>query len=286
VKNVEICGKGYLGTFASRFFSDKSDVTTRFSEKSFQYYGVRSESTQFSTDLLLNLSGPTSVEASMRDREYYADTPLKQVSAHIDLLSQMLNPPHYVFMSTAAVYGECSDVRPDELYPVSPISPYAYGKLRAEDFLRSLINSYTGGITIIRATSVFSENLQSRVLGRIRQELRNKQEVELFGDGSEKRDFIHAEDFFEVLTILISASIQQGGVNVYNLGSGESISMLELADIALQSQIGGVEKKVRFNGIKRNGDPHEISVCVKKQNDACPEVNISSYKRLSDYFNY
>lgn len=280
---IEICGRGFLGSYSNNFLQRQYRDEVTFSSKGMQYGGSAPEVSH--SDVFLNFSGPSSVEDSMQNPEHYLNVPVRQVEFQLKHLSELKSPPHYVFVSSASVYGDCDDFTPDENSALAPISPYALGKLHAENYLISEKSHYRGGITIIRATSIFADVLSSRVLGRIRSQLRVGEDFELYGDGSERRDFIHADDFLDVCRKLAERGIIYKGVNVMNVGSGKSVSLRHVLNLAIQhSPYSRTGLRVNFNEIKRPGDPHTISVSIQKLRMQLGVDNFDYEDSLMKYF--
>jgi len=259
-----VCGRGFLGLHAYDYFK-KLDRQSYFLSRGFQY-GLSDFWEDFeSPSVLFNFSGPSSVEQSLMHKDYYLSAPVQQLKKHFNVLSSLETPPHYVFISSASVYGDTSVAFPNERLGVNPISPYAEGKALAEAFLMDLASSYPAGITIIRATSVFAENLDTRVLGLIKTKVLKGENFSLFGTGTECRDFLHVSDFMALVNLATTNSQYLGGGNIYNVGSGKLLAMKDLVQIALEeSPIRRSDIKVSFNGQNRVGDPHTISVSVSK----------------------
>ena len=279
-----VCGRGFLGLHAQEFFR-KLDIQTFFLSRSFQYgLGDCWEDNKIPS-VILNFSGPSSVEQSLVQRDYYLSTPVEQLKKHFNILSSFDIPPHYVFISSASVYGNSSIAFPNERVAVNPISPYAEGKALAEAFLMEVASSYPSGITIIRATSVFAENLDSRVLGLIRTRVSKGEDFSLYGTGTESRDFLHVSDFMSLVNLGIINSQFLGGGNIYNVGSGKLLSMKDLVQIALEdSPIRRSDLKVSFNGQNRLGDPHTISVSVSKIHELLDFQLADPINKLREYF--
>jgi nucleoside-diphosphate-sugar epimerase len=68
--------------------------------------------------------------------------------------------------------------------------------------------------------------------------------IHVFGDGKQIRDFNFVEDVVEAL--LLTATDKRAVGRTYNLGSSEPISLLELADLLVEVNGGGVVKTVEF----------------------------------------
>jgi nucleoside-diphosphate-sugar epimerase len=282
----EICGKGFLGGAAFDYFRSRHFPAPFFSSKEFQYAKSSPIDERNCPDIFLNVSGPSSIEKSFMMPELYLTSPLNQVKFQLENLSLLNKPPHYVYVSSASVYGECLGLIPSEDSEFNPISPYASGKVEVEQFLLSKKMDYTGGITVIRATSVFSESLSSRVLGRIRNQATSRKDIVLFGDGSEIRDFIHTDFFFRALHEIVVFNISTKRSDVFNLGSGFPISILELTNLAISSAEGPQAQTIIFNGGKRLGDPHSMIVSIDKINKILPWKMPNQTFKLKEYFSF
>ena len=282
---IEICGRGYLGQLAKKYYDSTLTTTASFSTRPFQYPTENLLICENNADVIVNLSGPSSIEESLARPSYYREEPLIQVSRQIQSLLNHESPSHYVFISSASVYGDCNLEPADEKTELFPLSPYAEGKIEVERFLNKVSEIYVGGITVIRATSIFSNELNSRIFGKIRNGIRSNEDFELFGTGQEIRDFIHANDFFYLVTQAILDSIERGGINIYNIGSGNPISIQELVNLALESR-----KDIRnnflitFNGIVRPGDPNSIAISNQKIMKLVPFYRDKTIEKLQDYF--
>jgi UDP-glucose 4-epimerase len=284
--NYEICGRGFLGTAAFDHFRGQNFPTPSFSSKEFQYAKSSPINELRCPDVLLNMSGPSSIEDSFKMPELYLTSPLRQVKYQLESLSLLKKPPHYVYISSASVYGECLGLIPSEDSQLNPISPYGAGKVKVEQFLLSENLNYAGGVTVIRATSVFSETLSSRVLGRIRDQARSMQNVVLVGDGDEVRDFIHTDFFFRALHEIVLFNMSSRKSDVFNLGSGFPISISELAHLAISSIEDSTARTITFNGEKRLGDPHSMSVSIEKLSRILTWKMPRQIFKLEEYFRF
>ena len=278
-----VCGRGFLGNHAQDYFKKNEISSNLFSSREFKDYFQSYKPEERS--IFLNFSGNSSVEESIKLPEIYRYSPINQVKMHLDILSSTIYPPHYVFVSTASVYGETYSEIPDESFPKNPISPYSEGKSIAEDYLCGPDVIYPAGITVLRATSIFSDDLNARVLGRIREGIMSRKSFELYGHGDETRDFLHSDDFFRLIHRLMNSSYNQNGVNIYNIGSGIPYTIKEIVDIALKySSERNPSAKVFFNGKLKFGDPKKIHVSIDKLRSKIDFPITNPYSKLAKYF--
>ena len=152
-----------------------------------------------------------------------------------------------IFFSSAAVYGDQNELPIKETAKPNPKTPYAFDKLCAEGYLRYIGAKYGIPYTIVRPFNVYgisqvlaylkgrtSVNPYSGVISVFVAEavkaLREsrKARFKVFGNGRQTRDFINVHDLAEgVLYLLERADLN---VDTLNLGTGNSTSILELAE--------------------------------------------------------
>ena len=230
------------------------------------------------TSVFINASGPTSIEESVKKPEKYLDQAAKQIEGHFKIFSEMDISPHYVFLSSAAVYGDTSLFPASEDCGMSPLSPYASGKVLGEEMLQTLGKSYGGKISILRVTSLFSDNLNSRVLGLIRSQITKNRKVELMGRESDIRDFMHVDQFFSILDNILQKSQSSNNLEIWNMGSGFNLSIKELVELAFQAN--NLENDYKFLNLGREFDPLGIQVTLDREMFS----PIDTYGLIKSYF--
>jgi dTDP-glucose 4,6-dehydratase len=227
-----ICGDGFLGTELSKDFNENShySVSSQFLElkrpqslKSKQLEIISQEFHDQNNSIFINASGPSSVQESFSNYEVAVEQPSQQVLKHMEILSFTQEPILYVYISSASVYGETSNLGVTEDGALNPMSPYAEGKIKAEDTLKSLMQNINPlvSILILRVFSAYSENLTTRILNKIVVAAKQNQHIDLAGDGHESRDFTHSSDISRVIKFWEKKGEQRR--QIFNVGSGERI---------------------------------------------------------------
>lgn len=131
--------------------------------------------------------------------------------------------------SGGAVYGNPKIIPIPENHPKNPISSYGITKLTIEKYL-ALYSHLTGiDYCIIRPSNPYGprqnpfgkQGVVSVYLGKIY----NNQSIEIWGNGLIYRDYIYIDDLIEAI---YNASINNTKSKIFNVGSGESISLLEI----------------------------------------------------------
>lgn len=284
---LEVYGRGYLAKYLLDHFSNWDDYHVDTKDLSFgRILRIRSKLTNSSNEIkyFLNLSGPSSVEESTNEEQKYLVAPLEQVRMHLDYLSGSRLKSKYIFLSSAAVYGDTIKSPASETSPLLPLSPYAHGKILIEKFLSENFGRTKIPTIVIRASSIFSSDLDKRVLFRIRSAIGSIDKLILFGDGEEVRDFIHASDFFKVV-IQLCQSNRTNSFDIFNVGSGNPITISQLVEIADRvSSSQNVPFMVDFNGLVREFDPRGMKINVSKLSSVIkvPESDVRSL--LRNYF--
>ncbi|HXG45873.1 MAG TPA: NAD-dependent epimerase/dehydratase family protein [Gemmatimonadales bacterium] len=136
---------------------------------------------------------------------------------------------HFVLASSMAVYAESEPGRPvSEDHPCRPLSPYGVGKLTAELLAAQVLQRMGIAFTALRYFNTFGPGQRfTPYVGVITifvtRLLRGEPPV-IFGDGLQRRDFVHVEDIARGTVAALD-----GPPGVYNLGTGTGTTVLELA---------------------------------------------------------
>lgn len=139
------------------------------------------------------------------------------------------------FSSGGAIYGASSREHVAEDDPCEPISFYGQSKLEMETHLRFLQRTQGLNALILRPSNPYGlhqamnggQGLVSVLLGRVAE----KRSLEIWGDGSSVRDYIHVDDLVAITLGLIERGVKGTTLNV---GSGEGHSLLDVLRIVEQ----------------------------------------------------
>lgn len=149
---------------------------------------------------------------------------------------------HFIYPSTAMVYDA-----PDfpgllsEQSRIKPANPYAACKFAVEQIALSYYYAYGLPVTILRLFNPYgpyqraAEGAVSNMLAR----KKNHERIIIYGDGSQKRDFLFVDDAADAISKVIKNNKAHG--QIFNIGYGKDISIKDLALL-----IGGSDDKVEF----------------------------------------
>ncbi len=188
---------------------------------------------------------------------------------------------HFVFSSTAAVYGIPSSGTASEETPTQPINPYGTSKLFSEWMLRDLCAATPMRYVALRYFNVAGSDTQGRIgqstraatlLVKVACEVAigRRPYLSVFGtdyptpDGTGVRDYIHVEDL-AAAHINALTYLRDGGKSlVANCGYGHGYSVREV--VASVEKIAGIKLAVREEP-RRAGDPPALIASANKVRD-------------------
>ena len=187
-------------------------------------------------DFVIHLAAQTSVSQSIADPKTTIDI---IVDGTVNVLKSCVktNVKNLIFSSSGAVYGNSLDAIISENSQLSPLSSYGASKLVAEYNLQTFSKLFGLNSISLRLFNVYG-NGQSSEAGVVRKFLKNISEdvpLEIFGDGTQTRDFVHISDVIEAFYCAIR-NIEAKRGEVYNIGSGVATSINELASLLISSK--------------------------------------------------
>lgn len=137
-----------------------------------------------------------------------------------------------IFVSSGGtVYGEPTQVPIPETHATDPVCSYGIAKLAIEKYLALFHHLHGLDYTVLRLANPFGEGQRTHAsqgaiavfLGKV---LRDEP-IEIWGDGSVVRDYIHVADVVQALLAALEPSTQE---HVFNIGSGRGHSLNEVLD--------------------------------------------------------
>lgn len=136
-----------------------------------------------------------------------------------------------VFASSSAAYGDQPGAERSEDDPLMPLSPYAAAKLASEHYCSAFTAVYGLETVRLRFFNVFGPRQDARspysgVIALFINAMLQGKSPTILGDGLQTRDFVYVANVTQVLRLAARAPSAVG--RVYNVGNGESTSLLEL----------------------------------------------------------
>jgi len=295
MKNILVCGNGIIGNGlieSSNFYSldNSSHRSLRYAhslnviEKVYLLESIASTAPQ----IFVNSAGPANVNDSFKLQSLYLEDPLNQCKSHLEILVKLPIPPTYIFISSGSVYGDSLfGINPEDA-KTNPLSPYAQGKLLAENYLQEASQFYPAPIITLRVYSAYSNQLVSRIPYLIASALLSNQKIRLFGDGKELRDFIHVSDIGRLIDHLANINLSPS-YEVFNVGTGTGISISALCEIGmkvLHSASPNVGNLFTFSQEIRIGDPRVMVADIRRIQSLGFSPNFSPEYGMEEYFKW
>ena len=160
----------------------------------------------------------------------------------------------FVFASSGAPIGDCTPPIHEEL-ACHPISPYGASKLAGEGYCSAYHKSYGIETVALRFGNAYGPGLghKNSIVAKFIRQAMNGEVLEIYGDGSQTRDFIYVDDITEAI---ISASILQGvGGEVFQIATNRETTVLELAELLVNNlSAHGIKNIQVAHGPQRIGD--------------------------------
>ncbi|WP_224449779.1 NAD-dependent epimerase/dehydratase family protein [Haloprofundus salilacus] len=139
-----------------------------------------------------------------------------------------------VYASTSSIYGSRTEPSPESM-SVEARTGYEASKLARERYAEYFHNHYEMSTAGMRFFSVYQgfggaeehKGQYANTVAQFAHKIANGERPELFGDGSQTRDFTHVDDIVRGLELAADHELQ----GVYNLGTGESYDFNEMVSM-------------------------------------------------------
>jgi dTDP-glucose 4,6-dehydratase len=189
-------------------------------------------STIDSGDVIVNFAAESHVDNSIRESFAFIHSNVVGVDNLLTVARQK-NVKKFVQVSTDEVYGSIKEGKFSEDSNLLPSSPYSASKAAADLLCIAAHKTFGLDVCITRAANNYGEmQFPEKIIPLFIKLLLNDEPVTLYGDGLNQREWLHVDDHCDgVIKVL------QGGTpgSIYNIGSGISLSNLELTHLLLST---------------------------------------------------
>ena len=186
-------------------------------------------------EAVVHCAAQVSVVKSTQDPLYDASA---NVLGTVNMLNESVNAgvSKFIYISSAAVFGNPKYIPIDESHPTNPMSNYGVSKLSGEKYAFAFAKNNRMQVCSVRPFNCYSsrsdpESPYSGVITKFFSRLRLGQPPLIEGDGKQTRDFIHSRDVAYMTELLLTKRWTSG--DAFNCGTGISTSILELANAAI-----------------------------------------------------
>jgi UDP-glucose 4-epimerase len=187
-------------------------------------------------------------DARSGTEDTYLDLKIGTIATYNVLEAMRLNGmKQLVFSSSGTVYGE-TPVKPipEEYGPLLPISLYGASKLAGEGLISAYCHLFDMQAWVFRFANVIGDRATHGVIFDFINKLkRNPRELEVLGDGTQEKPYIHVDDCVDGILYGLRRSKRQ--VNIFNLGCSSSTKVSTVAQMVVE-EMGLRDVVIRYTG--------------------------------------
>ena len=236
-------------------------------------------------DIVIHHAAQLDVRKSVEDPIFDADVNIK---GSLNILEACKNTKvkKIIFASSGGtMYGECAGKAPAETVPANPLSPYGVAKNSVENYIKSYSAIYGLKYTVLRYANVYGPRQdphgEAGVVAIFIGKMLKNQEVLIFGDGKQMRDYVFVSD-------VVNANLQaltKGNNEIFNIGTQTVLSVNQLA-----KEIANItDYKLKSKHMaKRSGELFRNFLDISKATKTLgwkPQVSIQTgLKKTVEYF--
>lgn len=211
-------------------------------------------------DIIIHLAAKAEILISKDKEGIYSKSNLDALQSLLNFASKK-KIKKFIFASSASIYGDTMNKKISESFSSDPKHFYAYTKLIGEKMIMNYSKINKFNYTIFRFFNIYGKKSTAVVAKFIAQKLQNKR-ITIFGNGKQKRDFLHVDDLS--FAILQSIKAKKSNNEIYNLGSGKPKSIIDLKNII---------------------STHSDHIFLDKRNDDI-EISISNISKIKKHLNW
>ena len=228
-------------TVVDSLVSGKADNLRRFSTNS-RFKFVKKDACHLSDtslvencDTVFHLAADSDVRMSLTSPTLKFEQNVTATRMVLEAMRKARSCSKIVFSSSSTVYGD-TDVfpTPESFGPLVPASLYGAAKLACEALITAYCNSYGLEAVILRLANVVGPRAGHGVIPDFVSKLsRNPSKLEILGDGSQRKSYIHVAD--AVKALLLGTQDFSSNVMILNVGSNDTIDVMSIARIVAKS---------------------------------------------------
>ena len=187
-----------------------------------------------------------------------------------------------VYSSSAAMFGELVTPTIDENHPQNADSPYGVSKLAAEKMILAYSGIYDITAVCLRYFNIYGVNQRFDMYGNVipifAKKIFDGEPIVIYGNGMQTRDFVNAKDVARANYIV---SVKVNKTDVYNIGSGESITINYLAKI--MQEISGKNVGIEYAPERPADVKHCKANAEKVKKEMGYETEVGLRQGLEEY---
>jgi UDP-glucose 4-epimerase len=242
-------------------------------------------------DVLFNLAGQVSHLDSMTDPFTDLEINCRSQLWILEAVRKSNPEVKIVYAGTRQIYGKPQRLPADETHPLNPTDVNGINKISGELYHLVYHSVYGIRASSLRLTNTYGPRQLIRhsrqgFIGWFIRKAVLGEEIEVFGDGLQRRDFDFVDDVVDAFLRAGASDAVDGGV--FNLGGDEPVSLLDLAKLLVEIAGGGSYRIVAFPPERKRidiGDFYSDSGLLRRTLGWAPSVKLrEGLTRTIEYY--
>lgn len=290
-----IGSNGFIGSHLKKYLShrkyhvlgiDKTNINSESKDDFRTISSVKNMTLSHlsNVDVIVNAAGSPHVHLSFNNTVGDFKSNCYDTLKILDLIKDCRNKIKYIHISSAAVYGNQKKLPILESAQKKPLTPYGYHKFISEVLCKEYNEIFGIDTVVLRPFSIYGIGLKRQLFWDIFEKsiTSTNNEIKLFGNGSESRDFLNVVDLCKFIEILVS-SRQNSPFKTFNVGSGIETSIEQITDL-IKSIYPHLDFK--FTKSPRKGDPDNWQSDQTRAKSIGFEPTISLQYGIKEYYDW
>jgi len=268
-KNILVTGgAGFIGSHLVDLLVEKNSITVADNLSPDRQKTLNSKAKYVGLDML-DMDSVASTVKNIDLVIHLAANPLASVTASAEMIGNITmthnileamkenSVNNIAFASSAIIYGNAPPPTKESYGPLKPNSLYAASKLACEALISAYCHTFNMKSWVFRFANVGGPRLRHGPAYDFITKLRsNPSELEVLGDGTQKRCYLHVDDCVNGIVHVVESS--DNSVNIVNLGAEDVISIKRIAEIVVEEM--RLDAKLKFTAKEAKGWKGDVKI--------------------------
>lgn len=273
------------------FNGRRSNLNKAFTFKTFEFHKADIRDLNFlldifkDVDIIFHQAAFTSVPQSVKMPENCNDVNVNGIMNILNAARQK-DVEKVIFASSSAVYGDTPTLPKKEHMRRLPISPYGVSKLACEAYLQVYYHVYGLKTITLRYFNVYGprqkDSPYSGVIAIWLGHTIRNEDLIIFGDGKQSRDFTYIEDVIQANLLAVNSNYDG---EIFNIGAGSPINLNNLAKLMLKIS-GKTNLKIKHTDPRPGDIIHSFADISKARELLKFNPKYDQEKGLKEYFSW
>jgi UDP-glucose 4-epimerase len=174
------------------------------------------------TDVIYHLGGMSGIRPSLKTPDIWFNNNVVGTFNILEV-ARKYHIPNVVMASSSACLGDVIPPMHEEM-PMKPISPYGATKGCKELFASAYAHSYDMNVSALRFSNVYGPHstIKASLVAKFIRKIIAGEQINIYGDGTQTRDFIYVEDLMDALELASEADV---GGEIFQISTGVETSV-------------------------------------------------------------